>query len=123
MPSCPNFMRVTLPVLIKPIRKKPRPLLYSSSYRHTLRQKKAPRCEQLLSGAAVCQNILIASSARGYRSQWLTEWFAYNDRVKEYLGLATIEEILGFIYIGSETETPKERPRPNVSDIVTRLQL
>lgn len=95
-------------------------LLIVSSYTAS---KKAPRCEQLLSGAAVCQNILIASSALGYRSQWLTEWFAYNDRVKEYLGIATIEDIIGFIYIGSETEAPKERPRPNVSDIVTRLQL
>ena len=44
--------------------------------------KKAPRCEQLLSGAAVCQNILIAASALGYRSQWLTEWFSYSHSVK-----------------------------------------
>ncbi len=95
-------------------------LLIVSSYTAS---KKAPRCEQILSGAAVCQNILIASSALGYRSQWLTEWFAYSDKVKEYLGIATIEDIIGFIYIGSETEPPKERPRPNVSDIVTRLQL
>ena len=92
----------------------------SEKSQHASREK---RCEQLLSGAAVCQNILIAASALGYRSQWLTEWFSYSHSVKEYLGIATIEDILGFIYIGSETETPKERPRPNVSDIVTRLHL
>lgn len=95
-------------------------LIIVSSYTPS---KKAPRSEQLLSGAAVCQNILVASSALGYRSQWLTEWFAYNDKVKEYLGIPTIEDIIGFIYIGSESEPPKERPRPNLSDIVSRLQL
>lgn len=95
-------------------------LLIVSSYTPS---RKAPRSEQILSGAAVCQNILIASSALGYRSQWLTEWFAYSDKVKAYLGIPTIEDIVGFIYIGSESEPPKERPRPLLSDIVTRLQL
>jgi nitroreductase len=95
-------------------------LLIVSSYTPS---RKAPRCEQILSGAAVCQNILIACSALGYRSQWLTEWFAYNEKVKEYLGIPTIEDIIGFIYIGTGSETPKKRPRPNVSDIVTRLNL
>ncbi len=83
----------------------------------------APRSEQLLSGAAVCQNILIAASALGYRSQWLTEWFAYSEKVKAYLGIPVIEDIIGFIYVGTESEAPKERPRPELSDIVTRLEL
>jgi len=95
-------------------------LIIVSSYTPS---KKAPRCEQILSGAAVCQNILIASSALGYRSQWLTEWFAYSEKVKAYLGIPIIEDIVGFIYMGTESEPPKERPRPSLSDIVTTLQL
>lgn len=84
---------------------------------------RAPRSEQLLSGAAVCQNILIAAAAYGYRSQWLTEWFAYNDGVKDLLGIPRSEEILGFLYIGTESEAPKERPRPDLSDVVSPLAL
>ncbi len=84
---------------------------------------RAPRNEQILSGAAVCQNLIVAANALGYRSQWLTEWFAYSDKVKTYLGIPTTEEIIGFIYIGSTAEQPNERPRPNLDDIVTRLAL
>jgi nitroreductase len=84
---------------------------------------RAPRIEQLHSGAAVCQNIIIAAAAFGYRSQWLTEWFAYNDKVKTLLGIPTTEDIIGFLYIGSESEIPKERPRPDLSQIVSKLQL
>lgn len=84
---------------------------------------RAPRNEQLLSGAAVCQNIIIAAAALGYRSQWLTEWFAYNSQVKSFLGIPSSEEILGFLYIGSESEIPKERPRPDLASIVSKLKL
>lgn len=84
---------------------------------------RAPRNEQILSGAVVCQNIIIAANALGYRSQWLTEWFAYNDKVKTYLGIPTTEDIIGFIYIGTGTEIPKERPRPNLNEIVSTLKL
>lgn len=84
---------------------------------------RAPRSEQILSGANVCQNLIIAAAALGYRSQWLTEWFAYSDKVKTYLGIPTSEEIVGFIYIGSATEAPKERPRPELEKIVSELKL
>ena len=84
---------------------------------------RAPRSEQILSGAVVCQNIKIACDALGYRSQWLTEWFAYNNGVKDYLGIPRNEEIIGFIYIGSEKEPPSERPRPKLEDIVSKLEL
>jgi len=84
---------------------------------------KAPRSEQILSGAALCQNIIVASAALGYRSQWLTEWFAYNDNVKAFIGIPESEEIIGFLYIGSENEPPRERPRPDLNEIVQRLEL
>ena len=84
---------------------------------------KAPRSEQILSGAALCQNIIVASAALGYRSQWLTEWFAYNDNVKALIGISENEEIIGFLYIGSEKEPPRERPRPDLNEIVQRLEL
>ena len=82
---------------------------------------RAPRWEQILSGAAVCQNIIIAATALGYSSQWLSEWVNYNDAIKQHLGIAIGDEILGFMYIGSASEAPTERPRPDLNDVVEYL--
>ncbi|MEM7125934.1 MAG: nitroreductase [Chloroflexota bacterium] len=84
-------------------------------------EERIPRWEQILSGGAVCQNILIAATALGYASQWLSEWPNYDDTVKGSLNIAPSDEILGFMYIGSATEKPKERPRPTLEDVVSYL--
>ncbi len=80
-----------------------------------------PHWEQILSGGAVCQNILIAATALGYASQWLSEWPNYDETIKDALGITRTDEILGFIYIGSASEKPKERPRPILEDVVEYL--
>ena len=84
---------------------------------HTISQS-VPRFEQILSGGALCQNVLVASQALGYHAQWVTEWMAYSDSVKTQLNIPTSEDILGFIYIGTPPEAPKERPRPDLNSIV-----
>ena len=77
-----------------------------------------PEWEQVLSTGAVCFNLLIAAQAAGFAAQWLTEWFAYDARVNQELGLAPREKVAGYLYIGS-TDTPSaERARPNVADRV-----
>lgn len=81
-------------------------------------EDRIPRWEQLLSGAAVCQNILVSATALGYASRWLSEWPNYDEDIKAALGVATSDEILGFMYIGSRNESPKERPRPELEDVV-----
>ena len=83
--------------------------------------ERIPRWEQILSGGAVCQNILVAATALGYASQWLSEWPNYDSEVKAALNIAPSDEILGFMYIGSAAEPPKERPRPTLADVVTYL--
>lgn len=80
-----------------------------------------PRWEQILSGAAVCQNLLIAATALGYASQWLSEWPAYDPAVKQALNIAPEDEVLGLIYIGSAAEKPDERPRPELTQVVDYL--
>lgn len=82
---------------------------------------KIPEWEQVLSAGAVCQNMLIAIHALGYVGNWLTEWYAYNARVKERLGLKPGERIAGFIYIGQPAEILEERPRPDMAKIVSRF--
>ena len=85
--------------------------------------EKAPRSEQLASGAAVCQNILLAATALGYGSQWITEWPAYHDGVKELLGIDLADEILGFIFIGTRSSPPAERPRPDLEQVAQRIAI
>ena len=86
-----------------------------------IESERVPRLEQLLSGGAVCQNILIAATALGYASQWLSEWVNYDPDVKAHLGISPTDEILGFMYLGTASEKPKERPRPELEEIVSYL--
>ncbi len=81
---------------------------------------KIPEWEQILSAGAVCQSILVAATAMGYASQWLTEWYGYDRRACEALGLTDSERVAGFIYVGTAKEPPTERTRPDVSEISTR---
>jgi len=83
-------------------------------------EHKTPIWEQTLSVGAVCQNLLIASNASGFASQWLTEWYAFDGDVFARLGLISSEKIAGFIYIGTASLRPKERKRVVLNDLVTR---
>jgi nitroreductase len=80
-----------------------------------------PMWEQELSAGAVCQNILLASHALGYVANWLTEWCAFDNAVKEKLGLNPGERIAGFIYIGKPVEPLEERARPELDKLITRF--
>ncbi|MEL7485879.1 MAG: nitroreductase [Pseudomonadota bacterium] len=76
---------------------------------------RTPEWEQVLTAGAVCQNMLVAANASGFASQWLTEWYAYDQAVLGALGLAENERIAGYVYIGTATEPPKERARPDMA--------
>ena len=83
---------------------------------------KSPNWEMVLSSGAVCMNILSCAQSLGYAAQWLTEWYAYNAKMLEYLGgRSGIDRISGFIYIGHKVEEPNERKRPEPQKVVTYL--
>lgn len=63
--------------------------------------KKIPREEKLISAGAACEAMLLACHALGYAAMWRTGDNAYDDVVKQGLGLSAVEEIVGFIYIGT----------------------
>lgn len=80
---------------------------------------KIPEWEQTLSAGAVCMNLLSASLALGFGANWITEWCAYHPKVRAALGLAASEKIAGFVYIGTASQRPEDRPRPSLSDVVS----
>jgi nitroreductase len=83
------------------------------------RGHKVPEIEQLLSGGALCQNILLAAHAAGFGGFWLTGFSAYSPQVKQALGIEMSEHILGFIALGTAAREPAERSRPLLRDIVS----
>ena len=83
---------------------------------------KIPNWEMVLSSGAVCMNLLSCAQSLGYAAQWLTEWYAYNNKMLEYLGgRPGIDRISGFIYIGHKVEEPNERRRPHPEKVVSYL--
>lgn len=82
---------------------------------------KIPEWEQLLSAAACCQNMLLATLALGYGATWISEWPTYDADARAALGLAEHERVAGFIYIGTAAQKMEDRPRPELARIVTRF--
>jgi nitroreductase len=82
---------------------------------------KIPEWEQLMSAGAAAMNLVTAAHAQGFAASWLTEWYAYDRRVLDALGLAPHERITGFVHIGRPAKPPEDRPRPPLSEIVTHF--
>ena len=81
---------------------------------------KIPLWEMQLSAGAVCQNLLSTALALGYGAQWVTEWYAYNDKLLTSLGgTPGTDRFAGFVYIGMKNEDPTERRRPDKQDMVS----
>jgi len=82
---------------------------------------KVPAWEQELSAGASAMNIVTAATALGYGACWLTGWFAFDRDVLDAFGLKADEKLAGFIHIGKPARPNEDRPRPDLSAIVTRF--
>jgi nitroreductase len=47
-----------------------------------------PEWEQRQSASAVCQQMLLAAAALGWGANWITDWYAYDPRAQDILGLS-----------------------------------
>ncbi len=83
---------------------------------------KIPEWEQQLSAGAAAMNLVMAAHAMGYAASWITEWYAYDRRVLDKLGVAANERIAGFVHIGRPAKPPEERERPKLADVVTHYR-
>jgi nitroreductase len=81
---------------------------------------KIPEWEQVLSAGAAAMSLVMAAHALGFAANWITEWYAYDRRVLDALGLGPNERIAGFVHVGRPAKPPEDRPRPPLGEIVTR---
>jgi nitroreductase len=81
---------------------------------------KIPEWEQQLSAGAAAMSLVFAVHALGYAASWITEWYAYDRRVLAALGVGGSERLAGFVHIGRPAQPPQDRPRPSLTEIVTR---
>ena len=84
-----------------------------------IRPGKHPAWEQILSAGAAAQNLILAANSLGFGVNWLSEWIAFDGHVKAGLGLDARDNIAGFFYIGTPSEAPQERDRPDLANLVT----
>lgn len=75
--------------------------------------------DQVLSGAAAAQNLLLAAQALGFGGMWLTGETCYDPAVKSALGLAPKDAIVGYLYIGTPGGPILPKPRPDPRPVTT----
>lgn len=83
-------------------------------------QAKIREWEQILSAGAVCANLVIAATAMGYGANWITDWYSYDERGRTVMGLLPGEQVAGVLLLGTPSEAPLERVRPDVPSLTTR---
>ena len=83
---------------------------------------KIPEIEQILSTGAAVQNILLAAHALGYGAKWLTGANAYDEHVKEALGLDHDDRLVSFIHIGSLAGDAPKVPHADPRDHTVEWQ-
>ena len=77
---------------------------------------KVPVIEQILSAGAAAQNMMLAAFAQGFNAMWKTGDAAYDDDVKQALGLEPKDAIVGFIHLGTEDGEPWSLARSSWRD-------
>ena len=82
---------------------------------------KVPEIEQKLSTATAAQNIMLALNSMNYSCIWRTGKLAFNRDVQNDLGLHENQEILGYLYVGTETGVKKKIPELDIDDFVSYL--
>jgi len=77
---------------------------------------KVPQVEQIITAGAAANNIVTAAYALGLGAYWRTGSPAFDETVKEGLGLADNEQIIGFIYLGTPDGRSRRLPESDPSE-------
>ena len=75
------------------------------------RSAKIPIVEQVLAAGCAAHSVMLAAFAQGLGAFWRTGEAAYDGAVKDALGIASDDLIIGFIYVGTDVGGAPSRPR------------
>jgi len=84
-----------------------------------IEHNKVPQQEQLVATGCCAHAMQMAAFSLGYGAMWRTGDLAYNETVKQGLGLEEGNDIAGFLYIGTPTKAPHIKPAKSYQDKVT----
>lgn len=79
-----------------------------------------PAFHQELSAGALAMNLEIAALALGFACQWLLKWPGRDPEALRLLGIGAGERVAGFLHVGRPTAVVPDRPRPELSTVVSR---
>lgn len=82
------------------------------------KNEKVPRVEQICSTACAVQAMQMAAVAQSYSGIWRTGSYATNTVVKKELGLKDVDEIVGFLYLGTPTISSPRRVEKDSTQFV-----
>lgn len=77
---------------------------------HAVVGHKVPVWEQLVATGCAAQNLQLALHAMGFGCMWRTGEMAADPTVKAAFGLAEVDQIVGYLYVGTALEQPKPAP-------------
>lgn len=84
---------------------------------------KVPAAEQVLSAGALCMNIVNAAEAAGWGANWLSGWPSHDPAfIAAAFGCTAGETVAGIIHIGTYTAEAPDRPRPDLTKIITWVE-
>lgn len=82
---------------------------------------KIPAIEQITATAAAVQNMILAAHALNYGTMWKTGPAAYDEEMKTFLGFASTDVIVGFVYVGTIDVMPKNYRETKFDEVITHL--
>ena len=80
--------------------------------------EKVPVIEQWLAAGAAVMNLLNGLYLQGYGAIWVSGPNAFDPKVRDALGFAADEHLLGFVHVGTAESHAKGRERPDPSGFV-----
>jgi len=82
---------------------------------------KVPEIEQVLSGGASVQNLIMAAHFQGVGAMWRTGGMAFSRKLMSLLGFEAQETLIGFIYLGTEEGEKRQARVSEIEEHVTRI--
>ncbi len=106
-------------IKLKPLRA---PLIVTIWAEITEDHPKVPPIEQVVTVSCATENILLALQDKGFGGVLLTGWPAFHPHIKSSIGMAEKDQIVGFLYIGTASEAPRDVQRPDASEFIRALK-